>query len=208
MGIRSDLVVATRKAICEAAMRLFVERGIAATRVEDILKASGMSVGSFYYLFKNKIDLAANLYVETQEQFFHSLLQELPHLKEARAGIETLIRLYLRWAADHPTEMYYLAYRHELEIIEVADEREKVSTTDFFTQLSLWLQPYIVRGEIRQLTTEQYFALWLGPTDYLIRTALNTSGAYANLTREQLQEHFLLSEETLAESAWQSLKYP
>jgi hypothetical protein len=148
------------------------------------------------------------LYVETQEQFFQSLLQELPHLKEAREGIETLIRLYLRWAADHPTEMYYLAYRHELEIIEVADEREKVSTSDFFTPLSLWLQPYIVRGEIRQLTAEQCFALWFGPTDYLVRTALNTSGAYAKLTSDQLQEHFLMSEEVLANSAWQALKCP
>lgn len=206
MGIRSDLVVATRRAICEAAMRLFVERGIAATKVEDILKASGMSVGSFYYLFKNKIDLAANLYVETQKQFFQSLLEELSHQKEAREGIEALIRAYLRWATDHPAEMYYLAYRHELEIIEVADEREKASTADFFTQLSVWLQPYIAKGEIRTLSAEQYFALWFGPTDYLVRSVLNTAGAFDNPGEHQLQERFQESEQVLAEAAWQVLK--
>lgn len=188
-------------------MSLFVERGIAATKVEDILKASGMSVGSFYYLFKNKIDLASNLYIETQEQFFQSLLQELPYLKEAREGIETLIRAYFRWATDHPTEMYYLAYRHELEIIEIADEREKMSKGDFFTQLSGWLQPYIARKEIRALTAEQCFALWFGPTDYLVRAALNSSGAFSKSAEHQLREHFLTSADVLAEAAWQALKY-
>jgi AcrR family transcriptional regulator len=204
MGIRSDLVVATRRAIHDAAMRLFVERGIAATRVEDILKASGMSVGSFYYLFKNKIDLAANLYMETQEQLFQSLLQEISYQKEAREGIEALIRAYLRWAAEHATEMYYLAYRHELEIIEVADEREKVSAADFFAQLSAWLQPYIDQGEIRPLTAEQCFALWLGPSDYFVRAALNVAG---NSGEDSLRERLLASEKVLGEAAWQALKY-
>ena len=77
MGIRSDLLAATRRSLCEAAMQLFVERGIAATKVEDILNGSGISVGSFYYLFKNKLDLATNLYVETQTQLHQSLFQEL-----------------------------------------------------------------------------------------------------------------------------------
>ena len=207
MGIRSDLVVATRRAICEAAMRLFVKRGIAATRVEDILKTSGMSVGSFYYLFKNKIDLAANLYVETQELFFQSLLQELSQQKDARGGIEALIRAYLRWATDHPTEMYYLAYRHELEIIEVADEREKASAADFFAQLSAWLQPHIARGEIRALPDELCFALWFGPTDHLVRTVLNTSNASCSPDEHNLRERFQASAEVLAIAAWQALKF-
>ena len=48
MGIRSDLLAATRRALCETALRLFVQQGIAATKMEDILKASDVSVGSFF----------------------------------------------------------------------------------------------------------------------------------------------------------------
>ncbi|MBV9232130.1 MAG: TetR/AcrR family transcriptional regulator [Chloroflexi bacterium] len=206
MGIRSDLLAATRRTLCETALQLFVEQGIAATKMEDILKASDVSVGSFYYLFKNKIDLASILYVETQEQFFQSLLKDIPHLKEAREGIETLIRAYLHWAADHPTKMYYLAYRHESEIIEVAQERDKLSQTDFFAQLQTWLQPFIDRGEIRPLPAVQCFALWLGPTDYLVRDTLSTFGPFFNIAEPSLREHLLASTEVLAEAAWQALK--
>jgi AcrR family transcriptional regulator len=207
MGIRSDLLAATRRALCETALRLFVEQGIAATKMEDILKASDVSVGSFYYLFKNKIELASILYVETQEQFFQYLLKDVPHLKEAREGIETLIHAYLQWAADHPVEMYYLAYRHESEIIEVAQEREKLSQADFFAQLRTWLQPFIDQGEIRPLPAEQCFALWFGPTDYLVRDTLSVSGSSFNATEPALRERLLASVEVLAEAAWQALAF-
>lgn len=206
MGIRSDILAATRRALCETALRLFVEQGIAATKMEDILKASDVSVGSFYYLFKNKIELASILYVETQEQFFQSLLKDVPHLKEAREGIETLIHRYLQWAADHPIEMYYLAYRHESEIIEVAQEREKLSQADFFAQLRTWLQPFIDQGEIRPLPAEQCFALWFGPTDYLVRDTLSVFGSSFTTAEPSLRERLLASVEVLAEAAWQALK--
>ena len=206
MGIRSDLLAATRRALCETALRLFVEQGIAATKMEDILKASDVSVGSFYYLFKNKIELASVLYVETQEQFFQYLLKDVPHLQTAREGIETLIREYLQWSADHPVEMYYLAYRHESEIIEVAQEREKLSRADFQAQLQTWLQPLIERGEILPLPVEQCFALWFGPTDYLVRDTLSTFGPFSNVVEPPLPERLLASTEVLARAAWQALK--
>ena len=53
---------------------------------------------------------------------------------------------YLQWSADHPVEMYYLAYRHESEIIEVAQERDKLSKAKFLAQLRTWLQPFIEHG--------------------------------------------------------------
>src|SRR4051812_21357257 len=109
MGIRSDILVATRQAICNAAMQLFVEQGVAATKMEDILKASGMSVGSFYYLFKNKVDLAATLYLETQQQFFQNLVAKLSNDREACDEVKELVQNYLQWAAEHPNEMYFLA---------------------------------------------------------------------------------------------------
>lgn len=40
--------------IIEAALQLFVERGYAATRLEDIARAAGISKGSLYRYFENK----------------------------------------------------------------------------------------------------------------------------------------------------------
>lgn len=206
MGIRSDLLLVTRGAICGAALRLFVEKGVAATKMEDILSTSGMSVGSFYYLFKNKVDLAATLYVETQEQLFQALLEELSNHKNATAheGIAALVRTYLNWAAEHTLEMTYLAYRHQLDIDE--DEREKASETQFFSLLSGWLQNHMENGEIRNMPVEHCFAMWFGPTEYLIRKALDTYGAYYKTTPLELKEHLMNSANLLGEAAWQNLK--
>ena len=206
MGIRSDLLLVTRGAICDAALRLFVEKGVAATKMEDILGASGMSVGSFYYLFKNKVDLAATLYVETQQQLFQTLLEELSNHKDATAheGIAALVRTYLNWAAEHTLEMTYLAYRHQLDIDE--DEREKASETQFYSSLSGWLQNHMESGEIRKLPLEHCFALWFGPTEYLVRKALDAYGSFYKSTVMELKEHLMGSANLLGEAAWQILK--
>jgi AcrR family transcriptional regulator len=205
MGIRSDLLAATRRALCEAAMRLFVERGVAATRVEDILKASGISVGSFYYLFKNKLDLAATLHLEIQSQFYQYLLQELAQQQGAQAGIEATVRAYLRWAVEHPAEMYYMLYRRDVEILEIADEKEKASEADFRQRLEEWLRPHIAAQILKPLPLDHCLALWFGPTLYLVHTALAPSGASSSPPTAALQEQLLASDEIMATAAWQAL---
>jgi AcrR family transcriptional regulator len=206
MGIRSDLLAATRRALCETAMRLFVERGVAATKVEDILKASGISVGSFYYLFKNKLDLAATLYLEIQSQFYQYLLQELFQQKGAQAGIEATVRAYLHWATDHPVEMYYLLYRRDVEILEIADEKEKASETDFRQHLEEWLQPSLAAKVLRPLSLDHCLALWFGPTFYLVHTVLSPFGTCGSSRGQEWRGQLLASEEVMVRSAWQALR--
>ncbi|MBN9393397.1 MAG: TetR/AcrR family transcriptional regulator [Chloroflexi bacterium] len=206
MGFRSDLLQATRRSICEAAMRLFVERGVAATKMEDILNNSGMSTGSFYYLFKNKVDLAATLYLETQQQLFQTMLNELskPENVSAREGIRALVQTNLQWAADNPLEMFYLAFCRELEVKN--DGREKAAETEFYSILNNWLQTLVIEGEISSLSLPQYRAILLGPTEYLIRAALDSYPVLNNESDPAFKNHLLDSTELLAEAAWQGLR--
>ncbi len=62
----------TRSEILEAAFALFLERGIHATSVDDILEAAHKGKSQFYHYFKNKEDL------------IHRLLQT--HLVELKEG--------------------------------------------------------------------------------------------------------------------------
>ena len=43
--------------VLDAALDLFIEKGFAATRVEDIAKRAGLSKGAIYLYFKSKIDI-------------------------------------------------------------------------------------------------------------------------------------------------------
>ena len=49
--------LATRSAILDAAERLFHERGVAVTSLQDIAQAAGVTRGAIYWHFKDKADL-------------------------------------------------------------------------------------------------------------------------------------------------------
>jgi AcrR family transcriptional regulator len=51
-----------QKRILDTAAVIFAERGYHATTVKDVVNEAGMSVGSFYFYFKNKEDLLEKLY--------------------------------------------------------------------------------------------------------------------------------------------------
>jgi len=83
---------AQRTKILSAALRLFVARGFAATRIVDIAAQAGVSSGLLYHYFGGKDDLLAAL-----------LAESLPKMDAAARGLEALeapvadkIRLALR----------------------------------------------------------------------------------------------------------------
>jgi AcrR family transcriptional regulator len=55
---------ANQQKLLETASRIFAEKGYHATTVKDIVDAAEMSVGSFYFYFKNKEDLIGKLCVQ------------------------------------------------------------------------------------------------------------------------------------------------
>ena len=55
--VRSAKGAATRDQILDVAGKLIQLRGYHATSLDDVLKASGVGKGNFYYYFKSKEDL-------------------------------------------------------------------------------------------------------------------------------------------------------
>lgn len=49
-------------ALCTAAVRLFLERGIDGVRIEDLTAAAGVAKGAFYYYFRDLEELSAALF--------------------------------------------------------------------------------------------------------------------------------------------------
>lgn len=63
-----------RRAVLDASLRVFSERGYHATRIADLIEAAGIARGTFY------------LYFESKNAIFHELLDEL--LARVRASVE------------------------------------------------------------------------------------------------------------------------
>src|SRR5690349_498545 len=87
----------SRDDIAAAAVELFVERGVAATRVEDILAAAGVSVGSLYHHFGDKLNLAATVYLDLLQRFQTDMLVELDRHVNTEEAVRGLVAAYLQW---------------------------------------------------------------------------------------------------------------
>ena len=100
--IRSDK---NKKLIYTCAIRLFREHGYQNVSVEDIVEASGMSVGTFYHYFKSKDELPV-LFLETYLQNSFDEYEErvlIPN-HESRVPILDQLCAFLIFAQSLPHE--------------------------------------------------------------------------------------------------------
>jgi AcrR family transcriptional regulator len=82
VGVRS---AATRERILAAAETLILERGFAATSIDDILAQAAITKGGFFYHFNGKKELARALverYLEQDSRIFAMLFQQADALSE------------------------------------------------------------------------------------------------------------------------------
>ncbi len=79
----------TKKNIVSAAWRLFYEQGYDDTTVDEIIRASGTSKGTFYHYFKGKDALLTSL-SELFDNKYEELIQDMP---EEMGSFEKLLYL-------------------------------------------------------------------------------------------------------------------
>ncbi len=96
---RSDLY---RRLIVDGAERLFAERGVDDTRMEEIASEAGLSLGTLYSVFSGKAEVVAAVHAARLAELLSASIDA------ARGGRTTLdlllagIRGYVRYFLEHP----------------------------------------------------------------------------------------------------------
>jgi AcrR family transcriptional regulator len=196
-GVRARSSQQRQQTILDAALDLLLEKGFGATTLDQILEQSGASVGSFYHHFKNKLEVAAALYLTILESYQQAFVTELRKHRDARAGIEGGVRHHLNWTASNHKAAAYLTHCREPEVAEASEARAQELNRAFFEQVIGWLATHIRAKTIRSLPIELYHPLWIGPADEFARYWLADS-----LSQKQL----LRAERVLAPAAWEALR--
>ena len=102
-GLRpgADRQTRARAAIISAAVAVFVERGIAATRVEDILRAADVSRRTFYKYFANKHAVLIALYEILSDELVAEITASVAGGGDPIAAIGDALDSYLRVHLSH-----------------------------------------------------------------------------------------------------------
>lgn len=132
-GSQNRATPARRRAVVEAAITLFAERGLSAATMEDVARAAGISRGSLYHHFASREEVFGAAFADSMEQITAALDTSLVGLG-TRFGVERgvlqLARAYLAWHEREPA-------RGMIVRMAVHDER---------------LAPYVGEGMARQMT--------------------------------------------------------
>jgi AcrR family transcriptional regulator len=197
-GFRAEASRARRDQILKAGLGLFLERGVGATTVGELLERSGSSIGSFYHHFSGKADVAATLYVETLDRYKRTFLSEVGKHGRPRDGIEAAVRWHVRWTAGNPELATYLAHCREPEVTALSEATVQQVNQTFYEHLWNWLTPHFESGAIKKLPADIFFALWMGPATEFTRLWL--------MSRERNPRRLTRAENVLSSAGWNALR--
>ena len=93
-----------RKAILDAAWRVFAERGIADSPTSAISKTAGVAEGFLFTYFKSKEEPMNELYLDFRREFGRRLA-ELPRPRSMRGRIRQIWDLYLTMGTAQPERL-------------------------------------------------------------------------------------------------------
>ncbi|ADQ39918.1 transcriptional regulator, TetR family [Caldicellulosiruptor acetigenus I77R1B] len=76
-GRRAQKKLIKENRLLDAAYSLFIEKGITATAIDEIVKKAGVAKGTFYLYFKDKEDILEKLILKKSSEIVRKALQEV-----------------------------------------------------------------------------------------------------------------------------------
>lgn len=195
-GGRSSATAARRAAILEAALQVFIEKGVAGATMDDVHRRSGASIGSIYHHFGSKEEVAAALYVGGLRDYQDGCLAELERHEAPEAAIKAVVRHHVGWIVEHRDLARFLFHHREPELLLATGRSLRDANRLFFAAVRAWLEARVEAGTVRPLPFDLYYALWIAPAQEFGRHWL------LGRTRTPVEQ----AAAVLADAAWQALR--
>ena len=138
----TDRGTETRRRILEVAAQAFADRGYAGTSVSDVLKASGVTKGGFYFHFPSKEALALATLRHKQEQWAGSVMAAVLRHPGAVDQLDAMVEALCDLHQQDPSCRVISRLCNEL-----GDEHPELRP-QLGTQLTTWMD--MVAGVIRK----------------------------------------------------------
>ena len=153
----------TEQRILEAAHTVFVRRGTAGARMQEIAEEAGVNKALLHYYFRNKNRLAEAVFRRVATGLFSRAGAILGGDDELETKIRRIITLYLDQLAHTPYVPGYIIgelTQHPDRAQQLLDAirqfRDEAHAPDFIAALGRQLRTEARRGAIRSITVEQF----------------------------------------------------
>ena len=91
-----------REKIASAASALFMEKGIAATSMDDIAKAAGYSKATLYVYFENKEEIIGLLVLESMKKLYDYIASALEQQESTKNRYHCICQALVRYREEFP----------------------------------------------------------------------------------------------------------
>lgn len=106
----------SKNQISNAALGLFVKKGIKATTTREIALRAGIAEGTIYRHFKSKNDIASELFFDYMNQFRHRLSEAEQAFDEPIESMKEMVNVFFDFAKNEPKAYNFIMMGHYSEL--------------------------------------------------------------------------------------------
>lgn len=152
----------TEQKILEAARSVFIRRGTAGARMQEIAAEAGVNQALLHYYFRSKDQLSAAVFGQMASRLFPALLQVLSSEASLDAKIDQLIALYHESLSRNPflpgyvlSELHHNPARIQQVIARIGGGDPKQLVQPMFARLAEQIETEVRAGRMRPITPQQ-----------------------------------------------------
>jgi AcrR family transcriptional regulator len=174
MARRNPAVRTTKADVAQAALALFSERGYHSVTIDEIAARAGVTKGAFYYYYRDKEDLAKDLWHELWERLTAEAQEALDPESSAAENLKTAFRTVLEAMGNLGEARFFLRDAWTLPEVEVAGRADQQAAVSMVVDL---LDDARRKGELLKLDTEATARVLLGAYAEAVLHILTTGKA-------------------------------
>ena len=153
----------TEARILEAARSVFIRRGTAGARMQEIAAEAGVNQALLHYYFRSKDQLGAAVFGQMASRLFPALLQVLSSDATLEAKIDQIIAIYHENLTRNPflpgyvlAELQYHPERIQTVIAKIGGGDPRSAIAPVFLRLNEQIKVEVQAGRMRPITAREF----------------------------------------------------
>lgn len=135
-----------RENVVSAASRLFMEKGIAATSMDDIAKAAGYSKATLYVYFKNKEEIVSILVLNSMKKLYDYISSALAQHESTEARYNFICRGLVQYQEEFPFYFRMVLDKINIDFESHDDLPEEKETFQIGEEINEKIKHFLLSG--------------------------------------------------------------